>query len=179
MGQVAQASEQVAVTLEIGAQHFRDGQDVVAVRHGGQHVVQDEAGGGLDVFLVAGRAKPAALAGKGQEILMLAMVAANSGETAFEVAALQEFMHHFGDGASQHTVARLVGLGISRLELVVVAVGALPQRRLFRVSGAIDLHLSTRQHRGDVCHLTAQVEKTSLPRKGAKDPARQSRNQKD
>jgi hypothetical protein len=30
---------------------------------------------------------------------MLAMVAANSGEAALEVAALQEFMHHLGDGA--------------------------------------------------------------------------------
>ena len=59
---------------------------------------------------------------------MLAMVAANPGKAAFEVAALQEFMHHLGDGASQHTVARLVGLGISRLELVAVAVGNLPQR---------------------------------------------------
>jgi hypothetical protein len=78
--------------------------------------------------VVTGRAKPAALAGKGQQVLMLAMVAANPGETALQVAALQKLMHHLGDDASQYSVARLVRLGISRLELVVVAVGALPQR---------------------------------------------------
>ena len=59
---------------------------------------------------------------------MLAMVAANPGETALQVAALQEFVHHLGDNGSQDAVARLVGLGISRLELFVVAVGNLPQR---------------------------------------------------
>jgi len=58
---------------------------------------------------------------------MLAMVAANPGKAALEVAALQEFMHHLGDNASQHAVARLVRVRISRLELVVVAVGNLPQ----------------------------------------------------
>jgi hypothetical protein len=159
VGEGAEPLEQVAVALEAGAQHSRDSQDIMPVSHWGHHLVQDKPGRRLDVLLVTGRAEPAALAGKGQQALMVAMVAANAGETAFEVAALQEFMHHFGDGASQHTAARLVGLGISRLELVVVAVGNLPQRRLLRISGAIGLHLSARQHKDDLCHLTAQVQK--------------------
>jgi predicted DNA-binding transcriptional regulator YafY len=32
------------------------------------------------------------------------------------------------------------------------------ERRLFRISGAIDLHLSATQPKADVCHLTAQVK---------------------
>src|ERR1035437_376475 len=110
---------------------------------------------------------------------MLAMVAANPGETALQVAVLQEFMHHLGDDAAQHTVARLISLRISRLELVIVAVCALPQRRLLRVSGAIDLHWSARQHRGGVCHLTAQVEKAALPRKSARGASREESTMED
>jgi hypothetical protein len=101
------------------------------------------------------------------------------GKAAREVAAFQEFMHHLGDDGSQDAVARLVRLGISRLELGVVAVGALPERRLFRIAGAIDLHWSTRQHKPDVCHLTAQVEKASLPRKSAKDAKREESTMED
>ena len=140
VGQGAEALEQVAVALEVGAQHSRDGQDIMPVGHRGHHLVQDEPGGGLDVLLVAGGAEPAALAGKGQQVLMLAMVAANPGEAALQVAAVQELVDDLGDDGAQDAVARLVSLRISRLELVVVAVGALPERRLFRISGAIDLH---------------------------------------
>ena len=68
------------------------------------------------------------------------MVAANPGEAALQVAAFQELVDHLGDDGAQEAVARLVFLGISLLELVVVAVGALPERRLLRISGAIDLH---------------------------------------
>jgi len=140
VGQGTEALEQAPVALEIGAQHFGDGQYIVAVGHGGHHLVHDEAGGGLDVFLVPGGAEPAALAGKGQQILMLAMVAANPGESALQVAAVEEFVDDFGDDGAQGAVARLVSLRANLLELVVVAVGALPERGLFRISGAIHLH---------------------------------------
>src|ERR1035441_4714939 len=99
------------------------------VRHRRQHVFQDEARGGLNILLVAGRAKPAAFTGKGQQILMLAMVAANPGETALQIATLQELVDHLRDDGPQETVARLVLLRISPLELLVVAVDALPDRK--------------------------------------------------
>ena len=60
------------------------------VRRRGHDLVEDKPGGGLDVLLVTGRAEAAALAGEGQEVLVLAMVAANPGETALEVAAFQD-----------------------------------------------------------------------------------------
>jgi hypothetical protein len=43
--------EQAAMTLKIGAQHFGNRQDVMPVRHRRQHLVYDEFGSGLDVFL--------------------------------------------------------------------------------------------------------------------------------
>ena len=46
------------------------------VRRRGHDLVEDKPGGGLDVLLVTGRAEAAALAGEGQEVLVLAMVAA-------------------------------------------------------------------------------------------------------
>jgi hypothetical protein len=56
------------VALEVGPQHFRDGQDVMTMRDGGQNMVGDEFGGGLDFALMAGRAEPAAFAGEGQQV---------------------------------------------------------------------------------------------------------------
>ncbi len=87
VGECAKPFEQRSVALEIGAQHFGDSQDIVAVRHRRQHVFQDKARGRLNIFLVAGRAKPPALAGEGQQILMLAMVAANPGKASLQIAA--------------------------------------------------------------------------------------------
>jgi hypothetical protein len=75
------------------------------------------------------------------------MVAPNPGEPALQIAALEELVDHLWDDGPQAAVAGLVLLRICLLELVIVAVGALPQRRLLRISGAINLHLSTRQHR--------------------------------
>jgi len=48
------------------------------MRDGGQNMVGDKIGGGLDLALVAGRAKPAAFAGEGQEVLP-AQLARHSG----------------------------------------------------------------------------------------------------
>jgi hypothetical protein len=40
-------------------------------------------------------------------------------------------------------------------ELVIVAVGAMPERRLLWISGALDLHWSTRQHNRLILELKA------------------------
>ena len=103
-------------------------------------MIEDKAGARLDVLLVAGGAEPTALAGKGQEILMLTMVAPNAGEAAGQVAAFQKLVNHLRDDGAEDSVAGLVLLGIEFLELVIVAVGALPQGRLFRVASAVGLH---------------------------------------
>src|SRR6516162_4129904 len=128
--------EEAAMALKVGAEHSGDGQDVVAVGHGSQHVIEDEAGGGLDVLLVAGGAEPTALAGESEQVFVLAVVAANPGEAAGQVAALDEFVDDLGDDAPQEAVAGLVLVGIGLFTRVVVAVGVLPTGRLPRVSGA-------------------------------------------
>jgi len=101
------------VALEVGPQHFRDGQDVMTMRDGGQHMVGDKIGGGLDLALVAGRAEPAAFAGEGQEVFMLAFVTADPCEPSFEIAAVQEFADHFRDGRAKGAKIGLVLFGLS------------------------------------------------------------------
>jgi len=90
---------------------------------------------------------------------MLAMVAANPGEPVLQIAAIQELVDHLRNDETQGAAARLMTFGIGLLERVIVAVGRLPERRLFRISSAIDLHESIRQHKPDVRHLTAHVQK--------------------
>jgi hypothetical protein len=50
-------------------------------------------------------------------------------------------------------------------------VRATPGRRTTISGGSshLGLHWSLRQHRGDMCHVTGQVGKASLPRRGAKE----------
>jgi hypothetical protein len=110
------------------------------MRHRRHDPIQDEPGGSLHILLVAGRAEPAAFARKGQQVLVLAMVATDAGKPAFQVAAIQELVDHFGDDGAEESVAGLMLLRIGLLELVVMAVGALPERRLFGIAGVISLH---------------------------------------
>lgn len=136
----AEVFEQGAVALEIGAEHFGQGQDVMAVGHGSKDAGGEEGGGGLDVFLVAGGAEPAAFAGEGQEVFVAAVVAADAGEAAVEVAAVEEFVDDLRDDGAQGAEAGLVFARVGCAEVGEVAVGALPEGRLARVSGAVELH---------------------------------------
>ncbi len=90
---------------------------------------------------------------------MVAVVTADAGEAALEVAALEELVNDLGDDRAQETVTRLVLRGIGFDKFVKMAVGALPEGRLSRIAGAIGLHESTGQPKEEVCHLTAQVQK--------------------
>jgi hypothetical protein len=58
--------EERTVPLEISAEHLRQSQDVVPVGDWSENAREEEIGAGLDVFLVAGRAKPARFAGEGE-----------------------------------------------------------------------------------------------------------------
>jgi hypothetical protein len=144
----AKAFEQAAVTLEIGAEHFGNGQDVMAVGHGGKDAGGEEGGGGLDVLLVAGGAEPAAFAGECEQIFVATMVTADADEAAIEVAAVEEFVDDLGHDGAQGAEAGLVFLWVEFDELGEVAVGALPEGRLARVAGAVKLHDGTCQYIG-------------------------------
>jgi len=69
-----------------------------------------------------------------------AVVAADAGEAAVEVAAVEEFMDDLRDDGAQGAEVGLVVLRIDLGEGGEVAVGALPEGRLARVAGAVKVH---------------------------------------
>ena len=76
------------------------------------------------------------------------MVAADPGEAAVEVAAVEEFVDNLEHDGAQGAEAGLVVVRIGFDELGEVAMGALPEERLSRVAGAVKLHDGTCQHIG-------------------------------
>ena len=111
VGEGAEAFEQAAVALEIGVEHFGERQAVMAVGHRREDAGDEEGGSSQDVFLVAGGAEPAAFTRESQEVFLLAMVAAEAGEAAVEVA-VEEFMDDLRDDRAQGAEAGLVVLRV-------------------------------------------------------------------
>ncbi len=60
----AEVFEKDPVPQEIGTEHFWESQDLMPVRDRGEDALYDKGDGSLDVFLMAGRAEPAAFTGK-------------------------------------------------------------------------------------------------------------------
>ena len=71
---------------------------------------------------------------------MAAVVAADAGEAAVEVAAVEEFADDLGDDGAQGAEAGLVFARVDCDEGGEVTVGALPEGRAARVAGAVGLH---------------------------------------
>ena len=92
--------------------------------------------------------RQAAFAGESQKVFVATMVAADAGEAAVEVAAVEEFVDDLRDDRAQGAEARLVVVRVVFNERGEVAVGALPEERLSRVAGAVKLHDGTCQHIG-------------------------------
>ena len=97
---------------------------------------------------------------------MVALVTSDPSETAFEVAAVQEFTDHFRDDGAQRAKLRRVLFRVNLDKLVEVAVDALPQRRLFRISDAIELHPSIGQYKEGGVPSNGTGKKRFWPRKG-------------
>jgi hypothetical protein len=125
---VAQVFEQVAVEPEVGAQHLGDAEGEVPVRDGEQDRLGQQRAEELDLLLVAGGAEPAPLAGERQQVLVLAVVATDAGEAAFEVAAIQELVNHLRDDRAQEAVLGLVLLLVGVQKRVEMPRQALPER---------------------------------------------------
>ena len=94
------------------------------VGHRSHQVLQYEAGRRLNILLVAGGAEPTALAGKGQQVFVLAVIAADAGKPPLQIPTLQELVDHLGDDGAQDAVARLVKFFVTFFELVIVPAGA-------------------------------------------------------
>jgi hypothetical protein len=97
------------------------------MRHRSEDTADEEGGGSLDVFLVAGGAEPAAFAGEGQEIFVLAVVAAEAGEAAVEVAAVDKLVDHLRYDRAQAAQSGLIVIGVDSDKLSEVPVGTLPE----------------------------------------------------
>ena len=95
----------------------------------------------LDLLLVAGRAKPAPLAGEGQQVFMRTVVTPHAGESVRQVAAVHELVHDLRDDRAQKAVARLKKRLVGGKKGVEVPGQALPEGRGAGLALAVGLHL--------------------------------------
>ena len=101
VGDAAEFLDEPAMKSEIRAQHLGDSERQVPVRHGRQDGIRQQRAEELHLFLVAGRAEPAALARERQQVIVLAVVAAHAGEAIGEIPATHELADHLRDDRAQ------------------------------------------------------------------------------
>jgi hypothetical protein len=97
-GGLEEEIEEVAAFAEDAAEHFRDGEDELAVGDGLADGGGDPGAGLEGAALVTGGAEVAGFAGEGEEVLVAATGAEESGEAGGEVAAAEEEVLDMGDG---------------------------------------------------------------------------------
>lgn len=124
---------------KIGAQHLRDGKGDMPVRNREQNALGHQRPEQQHLFLVAGRTKPAALAGEGEQMVFLAVIATDAGEAALQISAIHELVHHLGDDGAQKAMTGLIALLIDRLKAVKMPGEALPEWRCPGLPGTINL----------------------------------------
>jgi hypothetical protein len=127
-GSLEEQIEEMAAFAEDAAEHFGDRKHELAVGDG----VADGGGGpcaGVEgAALVAGGAEVAGFAGEGEEVLVAATGAEESGEAGGEVAAADEVLD-VGDGiGTQGAHGGTVILFVAGEEIVPAMVNQLPER---------------------------------------------------
>ena len=137
-GGVEEMGQEVAALAEDRAKDLRDGEDELTVGNGQADVVGDPTGGLEGPALVAGGAKVAGFAGEGEQVLVAAAGADESGEAGGKVAAAHESLN--GDGGfgpeRAHGGAEL--LFVNGEEIVPGEVDDLPQGRGAGASRVVD-----------------------------------------
>jgi len=128
LGAVAELRQKLAVVLEIDPQHDRNAEDELSVRDGIEDVVGDVFPELNRLFGMTTRAKPAAFAGKSQEIGMPAfrVGASHPGKSLVQVTASQVFLDHLIHHRPKETILLLTVLIIMGLEVFVVIVQYFP-----------------------------------------------------
>ena len=96
-GTAAEPGEQFTVVKEKLTQDYRDRKDILAVGQGVENVFPKQFTELNHLFCVATWAEPAAPAGKGQQVFVMTVRAADPGETLLEIAAFEIGAHHLGD----------------------------------------------------------------------------------
>jgi len=131
-------AQQLAIEPGVNSQTLGNGQHDLPMGDRGTDFFGHVHGGQQGPLLVAGRTRAALLAGEGDEHLMLAVGAANSGEAFLQVAALQKSLHRLLDDPAPETILGLIALVVDLLERIKVLVKKKPQIGSFRITWLVE-----------------------------------------
>ena len=120
-GGAGKIAQQRAVETEVDTEPFGDRQDNLSVRHSRADGVCNRVSRKQRALLMATGAETSLPAGEGNEHLMEAVVAANSGKPIVQVAAGEKSTDHFSDDWAPGAVAVLIALVVGSLKLGEVA----------------------------------------------------------
>lgn len=109
-------------------QQFGKRKDEVPVLYGNLNMIEEVGSSGLCLSLMAGGAEPAALAGKGQKVFMLTVIAADASKATFKCATVDKFIEDILNDWTKGAVVAFVGFRVVGHEGVVVAMDAFPER---------------------------------------------------
>jgi len=120
--------EEVAAFAEDAAEHFRDRKDELTVGDGMADGGGDPCAGVQGTTLVAGGAEVAGFAGEGEEVLVAATGAEESGEARGEFAAAEEVLDVSDGIGTQGAHGGTVVPFVASEEIVPAMVNQLPER---------------------------------------------------
>ena len=119
-------------------QYHGDGKDDLSMCDGRADFFGNVLRGQQRPLLVAGGTRAALLAGEGDEHLVLAVGAANSGETFLQIATLEIGCHRLFDDRPPETVLGLITLVVDLLEGVKVLVEQPPKAGGLGIAWAVE-----------------------------------------
>ena len=137
-GGAGQLAEQTAVVAAVDPQPFGDRKDKLPVGDGGADRVRDGVGSQQRAFLMATGAQTPLAAGEGNEHLVAAVRTSDTRETEVQVAAAEEFAGHLANDRPPCTVELGITLVVGALELRVITLDDLVERRQPGLARAID-----------------------------------------
>jgi hypothetical protein len=106
-GRGAEGAEKLAVMHEVGAKELGDGEYPLRMADVSDHLVVEESGELGSALGAAGRAEPAPIAGKGEQVLGGAIGTADAGEASLEDAAVEVPRDHAVEEAAPEAVPAL------------------------------------------------------------------------
>lgn len=119
-GGLAEEAQILGVVFEDGAQEFGDGEDELGVADLFEDVRVEPLREKQEALLLARRTKQAAFAGVGEDSLIAAAMAAETGESSVQVCTLQILTHHLADDGTPAAVLVLIAVVVDALELLII-----------------------------------------------------------
>ncbi|MCX6983545.1 MAG: hypothetical protein NT118_02175 [Lentisphaerae bacterium] len=122
-------SNQFTVETEIYPESFGNGEDELPVRDFRKDFLADMHRKFKDTFLMAGRTKASDFAGEGDEQVVPAIVAADSGKSFPEIATFDKSFGGNIDYRTPEAVSCRESLGINIFEFIIIGMYNFPERR--------------------------------------------------